>query len=290
MFNKCLICTDFTDNLQRLVDFVPSLAKSGLKEIVFFHNVSLWEEGEIPRIDQEKVEEAIAKLAKAKSSAVAGIEVKIEVTSGRILDNIVKTAQKYHSEVILVGTSLKNILEEKLFGSITLELTKKTSIPVMILRPQLIATYTVEELSLRCEHLWRYFLIPYKNETADHYLIEKIKEYLTKNSKKSLEKCFLLSVIDDAGRGIPLEYKVQEISQKLVQIKSELQTLGLETMTEVLAGNPLKEVLNTALIYDISCVTIAFNSNNFLESMIGNLGTEILQNSWFPILFFPFKK
>ena len=63
-------------------------------------------------------------------------------------------------------------LETRLFGSITISLTKVTSLPLMILRPQLISTYTEEELSLRCQHLWRYFLIPFNDENNDYYLIE----------------------------------------------------------------------------------------------------------------------
>ena len=36
MFESCLICTEFSDGLERLAQFVPSLAKGGLKKIVFF--------------------------------------------------------------------------------------------------------------------------------------------------------------------------------------------------------------------------------------------------------------
>ncbi|NEO51139.1 MAG: universal stress protein, partial [Moorea sp. SIO4A3] len=35
MFQHCLICTDFSDGLYRLVEFVPSLAAGGLKKIIF---------------------------------------------------------------------------------------------------------------------------------------------------------------------------------------------------------------------------------------------------------------
>lgn len=293
MFERCLICTDFTDSLERLVDFVPSLRKSGLREIVFFHNVSLWEEGEIPRIDREKIEQAIARLERAKTSVPEGVEVKIEVTSGRIVDNIAKTVQKYQSEVILVGTPIKNLLEEKIFGSTTLALSKAISIPIMILRPQLISTYTVEELSLRCQHLWRYLLIPYNDGEDNNFLIEKLKEYINKNTKKSLEKCLLLSVIDDGyRRGMPIEYKIETATKKLVQVKSELETIGLEVITEVREGNALHEVLNVALTHDISCVAIAsdYSKKNILDSVVPSLATEILKNSWFPVLFFSPKK
>ncbi len=291
MFERCLICTDFTDSLERLVNFIPSLGNSGLREIVFFHNVPLWEEGEMPRIDTDQIDEAIARLATAKKSVPAGVEVIIEVTSGRIIENITKTVAKYDSEVIMVGTPIRSVLEEKIFGSTTLALTKITSIPIMILRPQLISTYTVEELSLRCQHLWRYLLIPYNNEKNEHYLVEQIKKFLTKNTRKSLEKCLLLSIINKGGsRGVPVEFKLKEAEVNIAQIKAELETFGVEIETKVQEGNPLQEVLNAALIYDISGVAIAYNPSKILGSIVPSLATEILQKSWFPVLFFPTKK
>jgi nucleotide-binding universal stress UspA family protein len=291
MFKRCLICTDFTDSLERLVDFIPSLGNSGLQEIVFFHNVSLWEEGEIPRIDQEKVDQAIARLGKAQESVPPGMAVKVEVTSGRVIDNLTKTLQKYNSEVVIVGTPIKNAIEEKIFGSTTIALTKVIPVPIMILRPQLISTYTVEELSLRCQHLWRYLLIPYNDESNENYLIGKVKEYFSKNGDESGQKALLLSVIDDGPRrGMPIEYKIKEAEEKIAQVKSDLESSGLEVVTEVREGNVLHEVLNAAVVYDISCVAIASNLGNFLESVVPGIATEILQKSWFPVLFFPVKK
>ena len=36
MFKRVLICTDFSDSLQRLADFVPDLAQGCMNHIVFF--------------------------------------------------------------------------------------------------------------------------------------------------------------------------------------------------------------------------------------------------------------
>ncbi len=292
MFQRCLICTDLTDSLERLANFVPNLGNSSLQQIVFLHNVPLWEEGEIPRINKEKISEAKQRLEVAKESIPPGVEVIIEVTSGQPVDNIVKTAQQYESEVIIVGTPIKSLLEEKLFGSTTVALAKKTSNALMILRPQLISTYTVEELSLRCQHLWRYLLIPYNDDENYCYLIDRVKEYAVKQKQKSLEKCLLLSVIDEGNRrGIPIDYKLKEAEEKLSQIKLELEQVGLEVISEVRQGNPLNEVLKAAVTYDISCVAIACHyESSLLGSVFSGLCTEILHNSWFPVLFFSPKK
>ncbi|MEQ8382905.1 MAG: universal stress protein [Coleofasciculus sp. A1-SPW-01] len=149
MFQRCLICTNFADGLYRLVEFVPSLAANGIQTIIFLHSVPLWEEGEIPRIDEERITRARDRLQAGLKTIPEGVEVHIEVLSGRPLDNIPKVAKRYEADVILTGMESRNFLQEKLFGSTTAELARNYTTPLLILRPQLVSTYTCEELELR---------------------------------------------------------------------------------------------------------------------------------------------
>jgi len=57
MFQRALICTDFTDGMYRLAQFVPALAAGGLKSFMFFHNVPMETEREIPRVDPHQLDE-----------------------------------------------------------------------------------------------------------------------------------------------------------------------------------------------------------------------------------------
>ena len=103
MFKRVLICTDFTDSLQRLANFVPDLAKGGMNHIVFFHNVPLMTSREIPCVDEERVSEARKVLAAAESNVPAGTTVEIEVASGRASENIARAAKKYKPDIVAQG-------------------------------------------------------------------------------------------------------------------------------------------------------------------------------------------
>ena len=292
MFRNCLICTDFTDGLQRLVNFVPDFAKGGIKQIVFFHSVPLWEEGEVPRIDEDKVQAAKERLAVAMEDVPAGVEVKVEVLSGKPTDTIPRILKKYPIEVILTGTPIHSLLQEKFFGSTSVALAKQTEQALTIIRPQLITTYTKEELALRCQHLWRYLLIPYNDGVAAHYLIEQIKQYAAECPENSLQKCLLIWVVDDSGRrAIIKESRKEEAQAKLAAIKADLEQLGLEVNLEVREGNPLQEILDAALIHDISAIAIADDyRNKFLEWTAPSFTSDIICRSWFPLLLFSPKK
>ncbi|MEM9539616.1 MAG: universal stress protein [Cyanobacteria bacterium P01_E01_bin.42] len=292
MFQNCLICTDFSDGLHRLIGFVPSLAAGGLKRIIFSHSVPIKEEGSIPKIDKDKVKEAEAQLAPCLIGVPADVEVKIEVPIGRPKDTIPKLVEEHDIDVIFTGMSTRNALEETLFGSTTQEMSKVMEIPLMILRPQLISTYTREELTLRCQHLWRYLLIPYNDGKTAQYLIEQVKSYVGKNLPTAPQKCMLLWVVNEGvRRGLPENYHLEEAKQKLEAVKADLEQFGLEVNTEVRSGNPLHEILDAALTFDISAIATSHLSRSaLLEFTAPSFANEILRHSWFPVLFFSPKK
>lgn len=292
MFQSCLICTDFTDGLDRLVNFVPELAKGGLKKIIFFHSFPVWEQEKLTGVDEQKIDQARKRLSGALEQVPNRVEVKIETPSGRPTDTIVRLLNTEKIDVILVGTPIRSVFEEKIFGSTSMELAKQTSIPLMILRPQLVSTYTLEELSLRCQHLWRYLLIPYNDSETAQYLIKQIKDYAQNRPANSLQKCMLLWVVEETGReNVITTHRVEEAHQKLETLKKELEQLDLEIIVEVRRGNLLQEIVNVAVDFDISAIAIAKDySRNILKWTVPNEVGEMLHRIWFPLLFFSPKK
>ncbi len=292
MFKSCLICTDFSDGLHRLVDFVPDLAKAGLQKIVFFNSVPLWEEGDVPRIDDEKVAEVTERLKSAVANVPDTVEVSIEVLSGKPLDTIPRVLKTHPVDVVFTGTPIRSLLQEQFFGSTSVGLSKLTDKPLTIIRPQLITTYTTEELSLRCQHLWQYLLIPYKDGKSGRYLIEQIKQRVQADSESSLKKVMLISVVEEGGRTAMLaDARIKEAETKLAEVKTELEALGIAVNTMVKQGNPLPEIMSVALEYDISAIAIATNyRNTLLQWTAPSFANELMRRSWFPIVFFSPKK
>ncbi len=291
MFQRCLVCTDFSDGLHRLVNFVPDLASGGFQRIVFLHSISVWEGGKVARVDKEKIVAARESLKAALQSVPEGVEVKVEVLSGSPVESILRMVDTYQIDLIFIGTPIRSALEARVFGSTTLELAKATATPLMILRPQLISTYTSEELALRCQHLWRYLLIPYDDSDASQYLINRLKESALNRPGNSVEKCLLLWVIDDGGRQTEIsQYRLQAAQQKLAALKTELEALDIAVSCEVRQGNPLHEILAVAINQNISAIAVADSRNNLLDRLISNVAKEMLHRFWFPLLLFPSKR
>ncbi|PSN17474.1 universal stress protein UspA-like protein, partial [filamentous cyanobacterium CCP5] len=200
MFQRALVCTDFTDGLYRLAQFVPSLASGGFKQIVFCHHVSVEGDWEIPPTESDEVNEARQRFENLLREVPEHVEVAIEVMMGRPSDNILRLVKKYNSQVVFLGSPTRTLLEEKLFGSTSARLAEQTPVPLMILRPQLVSTYTTKELDLRFQNLFEYLLIPYDGSEGSDYLLDQIKQAVKRNPEAKLERCRLLWVIDDGVR------------------------------------------------------------------------------------------
>lgn len=295
MFQRLLICTDLVDGLQRLVHFVPSLAVGGVQQIVFLHSIPLSGNKAVPRADEAALQAARDRLSIAKSDIPAGVDVQIEVQCGQPVDRILHVAANYKSDIILLGAQSRSLLTEKLFGSTAMALCQRSKIPLLIFRPQLLSTYTVAELDLRCRYLFRYFLIPYDGSNVANYLLERVKQLAKERSSDSLEECLLSWVIESSGRRV-LSTLLQEESTKkataqLTTAKAELEALGLKVSTEISYGEPVPEILLEAQDYDITAIVTASDSlGKLLELSVPSFTGELLRRSWHPIIYFPIIK
>lgn len=290
MFERCLVCTDFSDGLHRLIHFIPDLAASGCTQLVFTHTVPLWEEGDMPRINQEGLDQAQARLAAAAQNIPPGIDVHIEVLSGQPPETIPRIVSDYQSQVIILGTPNRSLARETLFGSTTVALARSTATPLMILRPQLMLTYTREELRLRCQHLWRHLLIPYNGSEAADSLIHRLKTLVQSAEPSHLQSCVLVWVITAAGGRRQFRYEVERqiAEEKLGAVRGELEACGLQVETVVRSGDPMEELNEVALESDISAIATAYRSHGpLIDWTVPNFANEILRHSWFPVLFFP---
>ncbi|MEB3233188.1 MAG: universal stress protein [Leptolyngbyaceae bacterium] len=291
MFQRALICTDLEDGLQRLIHFVPSLAQSGLNHITFLHTTALLTDRGVPRADTVKENETREILSGALANCPDGIEVQVDVQSGRPLDHIGQAIKTHQPEVVILGTESRSQLTEKLFGSTTMELCKRLEVPVMVLRPQLVSTYTVEELSLRCQHLFRYFLIPYDDSKSAKSLVEKVKAEVSAQASSQLKSILLMWVIDKVTRrGLPdmTQYQIQDASETLASIKTDLENLGIGVEAVVKQGDSITGIIDAAMVYDISCITISSSSfGKIAEWSSPSFARELLRRSWHPIIYFP---
>ena len=292
MFHRFLICTDLADGMQRLVSFVPSLAAGGARELTFLHSVPLWEEGEVPREDTDKLEAARDFLSKAKHAVPDGVTVNTVVQSGKPIDTICNAVEKYQPDLILLGAERRTLLQEKLFGSTTISLVQRISTPLMILRPNMLSAYTHEELDLRCRHLFRYLLIPYNGGERSDETIRQFKRYAENRPADSVHSLMLCWVVDDSGRkGLSKNKLLAQARETLPGLKADLEKLDLQVDFTIRQGNPVVETLEAAEAIDVSAIAVsAARLGGLLELSSHSLTGDIVRRSFYPVIFLPYKR
>ena len=181
----------------------------------------------------------------------------------------------------------KSALNERLFGSTTLDIADKVDAPILIMRPQLVSTYRVAELSQRCQHLFNYLLVPYDGSASAKKLVGHIKDKIQSDPTGALETCLLCWVVDDSGR-ISSKDLADAAQTELARVKAELEGFGTEIITEVRVGNPLEEILKTGEVHDISAIAVCSGkSGGILKLTVPSFTNAILRESWHPIIHFP---
>ncbi|WP_246198857.1 universal stress protein [Sodalinema gerasimenkoae] len=289
MFQNLLICTDLQDGLHRLVRFVPSFAASGVRKLVFFHSVRVDDDRGVPKVDKAAMEAARQYLSIAQENVPDGVEVEVVVESDRIVENILHTIKTHHCNLVLLGTDNKTLLNEKLFGSTTAELVERIKIPLLVIRPALMSTYTEEELDLRCRHLLRYLLIAYDGSNTAQALVQQITQVARDRPENSLNSCLLAWAIESKRRrDIPQSQTVEDAEAILAEVKQELEQYNLTVTTQVREQERLKTMMDLAMEYDISAIAVNSPSvPRLLEWSRPNFANLLLRRSWHPVLFFP---
>jgi nucleotide-binding universal stress UspA family protein len=286
MFQRLLICTDLNDGLQQLGRSIDSFAALGVQQITFLYSKPVEETKGVPRLEDSEIAQVKADVQRWLPDSPT-VTIAIEVQMGRITEAILQTAAKYQADLILLGTASKTNLNEKLFGSTTIELAKKTSIPLLILRPQLLDVMTREELNLRCRQLFQRLLIPYNGSPAAQHIVDRV--VALNQPQGAVSECTLCWVNADRNwLSLPEAEQAALADQQLAPAEAKLQSVAIQTARAIHQGNALQGILATARVADITAIAIASNSlGTILEWTTPSLTGDLIRQSWYPLLFLP---
>ncbi len=296
MLKRVLIATDFEDGLGRLGLCRDDIAAGGVEALGFVHAVQ-WEESGKGRVSGSAATEIATAETKLKhytqQAQTTQLDAKLIARVGDPADVIRQVVTEFQPELLVLGMPARSLLAEKVFGSTTIGLLPKLSVPVLILRPQFISTLTVAELHVRCQNLFRHLLVPCDLEAGTPVLLERIRAFV-KASKNEPRIIQLLHVIDSNARqnaGGDRQSLMANAAAKLDEIAQTLQTQlpeGISVVTEVRYGSPVKEILEEAQESDVTVIaTSSRNIGRAWEWTVPSVTGDILRRSWHSILFFP---
>ncbi|HIK25596.1 MAG TPA: universal stress protein [Thermosynechococcus sp. M46_R2017_013] len=289
MFKNILISTDLHDGLPKLTHYLEALKAAGARKLIFLHARPINEEGDKPRLRAEKLQQ-VRELLKVDTTKVpADLKAEAIIENRRPADAILDAVEKHQIDLVLVSRPIRSLLDEKLFGSTTIEVLQRIKVPVMILRPQVLWVMTTAELNLRCQNLFRHLLVPYDHSPSAQHLVQKLREGVKKPEQASIGSLTFCWIISDAGKG---ELGVGEQRPKaekiLADLKQEFTSYGLNVETEIRFGSPVVEAQLAAYDRDIHGIVVSSGSvGKIWELSIPSFAGEIIRRCVFPVIYFP---
>ena len=296
MFERVLVATDLEDGMYRLGLCLKDFHDHGVKKLSFVHAVPWGDRqmGGVPDSLDDEIAAAKAIISKYIDPKVTEktLDPKIIVKVGKPEEVLQRAIEELNAEVLVLGPPGRSLLAEKVFGSTTMKLIQHLKIPVLIMRPQLVASMTVAELKLRCGHLFDYLLVPCDLESSRQRLLDMLSPMLCRQTR--CESVMLMSVVDDSSR----RYSEEDTEELCKAADAQLRELGvyfteqvghpLSIEYSVRVGSPVKEILATAQEEDITAIaTSSTNIGKIWELTVPSITGEILRRSWHSVLFFP---
>src|SRR6218665_2451525 len=153
-----LVPTDFSDAARNAIDYAAHLAKAVHAKLILFHAYHLpvvVTETPIPVPVKEIEESSLRDLGEIKKSLSVQygeeLQVECECRLGFALDEIITYSDECHPDLIVMGMQGAGFLTEKIIGSITSSLIKKSKYPVLAIDKQ-VEFKPVQKIVLACDY------------------------------------------------------------------------------------------------------------------------------------------
>lgn len=287
MIRKLLFVTKFEELGYDAVKSLLSLREASLEHVVFMYvierdKVSMrrglgYQKGEEIRLKESA---NIRFIDWAERLFEIGMEVGVYIQVGSLAPEVARAAAKEQADLVVVGRSHKNALEQFYSGSTVTELVRRLPVPVLVYKP------VPEDPFVFGKPFQRPLLAtdwsPAGIRAVD-YLI---------GIKPLLEEVRVVHVVDEdrieGGSVMQAQQVRKDAKARLEDICARFEAAGISARSHVYVGSPAEGVEKAAQECQATMVVLGSSSKNrWVERWIGSVPLEIAENSAFPTLLIP---
>jgi len=290
MFKKILFPTDFSEvSAHALENCIPKLFEMGAEEIIVIHVVDILP-GQYMIMDKlemdakKKLDEIVENL-KSK-----GINAKGNVHLGSITPTIIGEARCPYLEIIdrgvcemvdliVIPSKGKNLKRLTQIGNTALNVVRKSSIPVLVLKYDWNRERNSLEFYGDCGRMFERPLIALDLSPCSDLIISVVRRFSEK-----IKHAKLYHVVDYGD--------VEKMEENIKKAKNALnlyaRKLDFDCDTEVDVGIASKEILAKMAEYKASILVIGKTGRGFLrEILLGSTADALIREAKAPVLVIP---
>ncbi len=277
LLEKVLLCTDFSPPSKKLINCIPELHKSGLKEVVVLYVIDVLSPSALDSALQKRNEERLEKLQQKLEGM--GLKSSIKITSGIPSQEISRVAEEEEASLVLLGSHGKGYVKSRFLGTTTFDVLRMTETPLLIEKYLELEEGKIEPY---CEQKFSRVLIPVDFSESSIDMIEKIKEV------QGIQGVILVSAIEKSESQQELENKRKEWKERLEIMEEEFINLGYTVESHVREGTASRNIMEVAEERDATLIAISTRGTGAIEGLlIGSTVDAIARQSKNPVLVFP---
>jgi nucleotide-binding universal stress UspA family protein len=283
MFENVLLPTDFSEDSSRVLRYVRDLP--GARTVTLFHvadgKSGRDENGEEDRPAAEPftlLEEA--RQAIRSDPANGGVVVQIRhssVTNDDVARTILDAAQEMETTLIMMGARGKNRIRSVLLGSVSANVIRRSTIPVLLMR------FPPEGENAQ-EHapLFSRVLVPVDFSVPSDLVLRTIPAIVRAG------QAVLVHVVDRGESDSAIRAAAKEAHQRLEAMREDLARQGIPARTRVSIGYPPDEIIEAAAEERSSLILMSPQGAGWVRELrtlvVGSTTSSVIRRANCPVL------
>ncbi len=280
MFEKLLLCTDFSEYATKISSCVPSLP--GIQEIVLLHVFDATRQHIQGWIYNPQIENAKIRLEEQKKHLESlGVQVKVRldvITSGNVPGGIVSAAEEENVSLIVMGARGEGVLERTILGSVARTVLHTTNHHTLILNDNVVESMKAGS-GTECPQILSKVIFPTDFTQPSDAALDILK------GMKGMGTLVLIHVITEGQTAEEIKKLREETQQRLNTLTGDLATQGITTISHMRFGDPVEEILRCAKEEEASLIFLSSHGTGWLHALLqGEKSIEVVIHAKRPVL------
>lgn len=273
MFAKALFPTDFSAYANTVFACLKDLKRVGLETVVLLHVIR---ESPIPmpepvkQEDLKRIEWSAKEQLNIAQMALEGQGFRvISLTRyGSPVEQILRAAKEETVNLIIMGAQGKTLSTELLLGSVSYEVIRHATVPVLIQKAEVVRQIGHIECHMKCEQMFERILHPTdfsEYSDAAFQLVKHLKGAGT-------QEVILLHVQDERTLHHRTEEQIAEFEREdsilLEKLCRSLRLFGLQARFLLQYGHPVRETLSVADEQNVSLIVLGSKGRSAIQEIL----------------------
>lgn len=290
MFARVLFPTDLSAYSDAVLACLPDLKPAGLREVVLL-SVIRPSDVPLPEMVNREGLEAWRWMLEEKlhihqmALEGKGLRAFTRVAYGNPAEQIVRVAEDERVEMIVLGAQGATAAQELLIGSTAYEVVRRTSVPVLLEKFEVVRELGHVKCHRVCEHAFERVLHPTDFSECADAAFQVVKRLKAAGAKEVI----VLHVQDDRVMKLRSREQLAEFdrhdAERLEALCKTLSMFGLDAKPVLRHGIPFKEALAVADEMDVSLIALGSHGHSAVREMLaGSTFENVARLSRQPVL------